>query len=268
VRNATINIELQNNNPPWDDSELLLYAQWLKHQLPWILKKFPYVKKQGCIVDLSDNTVGPQGVDKLLLVLREEKVPCMTFKAYRNLLDDSIIDTFVEYLYTQPESNPLQGLHISHNRITEKGWRRLFECAAKCKHYPRKATGQSDQRFPLWLRLESNAIDDPPGLVASFGDDKLDGDLEVGLCLMEDGCCSRRDCKHASAPDRVIHVSLPHFLTQDVHNERRDYEHGAYATEADKMAQLAADNVDFSEQLIRRDEPITHATGGGGLTVK
>ncbi len=72
-------------------------------------------------MDVSDNTVGPQGVDRLLLVLREEKVPCMTFKAYRNLLDDNIVDTFVEYFYTQPESNPMQGLHISHNRITDAG---------------------------------------------------------------------------------------------------------------------------------------------------
>jgi len=53
-------------------------------------------------VDLSDNIVGPQGLDRLLTVLREHKVPCITLKAYRNCLDDTIVDTLVEYMYMQP----------------------------------------------------------------------------------------------------------------------------------------------------------------------
>ena len=61
------------------------------------------MRKSGCIADLSDNVIGPTGLDKLLNVLREHKVPCNTLKVYRNCLDDAIVDPLVEYFYTQPE---------------------------------------------------------------------------------------------------------------------------------------------------------------------
>ena len=87
-----------------NNEQMLLFCNWLEVHLPIVLKKFPYTKGSGCEVDISDNVIGPQGLDRFLHVLREMKVPCVSLKQYRNCLDDSIIDTLVEYLYTQPQS--------------------------------------------------------------------------------------------------------------------------------------------------------------------
>ncbi|CAE8587749.1 unnamed protein product, partial [Polarella glacialis] len=114
------------------------------------VQNFPYVRKSGAYVDLSDNQIGTEGLDKLFRVLRDHRVPCVVMKAYRNGLDDGIVDTIIEYLYTQPEAFPMHGIHISHNNITDKGAFRLIRAAAQCGHYPRLTS-----RLPLWLRLEA-----------------------------------------------------------------------------------------------------------------
>ncbi len=60
-------------------------------------------------MDLSDNAIGPQGLDRLFEELRKHQVPCVKLQAYRNVLNDAIVDTFVEYLHTQPENLPIMG---------------------------------------------------------------------------------------------------------------------------------------------------------------
>jgi len=150
-------------------------------------------------VDLSDNAIGPEGLDKLFQVLRDHRVPCVVMKAYRNVLHDSIVDTLVEYLYTQPEAFPMHGIHISHNVISDKGALRLIRAAALCGHYPRYTS-----RLPLWLRLEANDIQSPAKIIADC--------FEQGfhICLMGNGLCSRPNCNHYSG----VHVQLPYFLNQ------------------------------------------------------
>eukprot|EP00747_Dinoflagellata_sp_TGD_P007779 gnl/TRDRNA2_/TRDRNA2_117413_c0_seq2.p1 gnl/TRDRNA2_/TRDRNA2_117413_c0~~gnl/TRDRNA2_/TRDRNA2_117413_c0_seq2.p1 ORF type:complete len:826 (+),score=186.34 gnl/TRDRNA2_/TRDRNA2_117413_c0_seq2:100-2577(+) len=199
VRGGQVHIELQHRNPPMLDEVLLRFCDWLDQQLPLVVANFPYVKKSGAYVDVSDNVIGPEGLDKLFRVLRDHRVPCLVLKAYRNTLDDSIVDTLIEYLYTQPESFPMHGIHISHNTITDKGAFRLIRAAAQCGHYPRERT-----RLPLWLRLESNEIKNAQKVVA----DCLEENFNV--CLMANGLCSRPDCNHYSD----VHVQLPYFFHQ------------------------------------------------------
>mmetsp|Transcript_27433 Transcript_27433/g.47606 ORF Transcript_27433/g.47606 Transcript_27433/m.47606 type:complete len:816 (-) Transcript_27433:91-2538(-) len=199
VRQGQVHIELQHRNPPMQDEALLRFCDWLDKQMPLVVENFPYVQKSGAYVDLSDNVIGPEGLDKLFRVLRDHRVPCVVMKAYRNVLDDSIVDTLIEYLYTQPESFPMHGIHISHNSITDKGASRLIRAAVQCGHYPRLTS-----RLPLWLRLESNHIVNPQKVVA----DCLADNFHV--CLMKDGMCSRPDCNHMTD----VHIQLPYFFNQ------------------------------------------------------
>merc|ERR1712187_292915 len=156
-----LHIELQRRSPPMYDVELLRFCEWLNEQMPIAVANFPYIRKSGAYVDLSDNVIGAEGLDKLFRVLRDHRVPCVVMKCYRNILNDRIVDTLIEYLYTQPDAFPMHGIHISHNTISDKGAIRLIRAAASCGHYPRYTS-----RLPLWLRLECNEIASPQSVVA------------------------------------------------------------------------------------------------------
>jgi hypothetical protein len=203
VRHGQVHIELQHLNPPMQDEVLKKFCDWLQEQMPVVISNFPYVRKAGAYVDLSDNNIGPEGLDKLFRVLRDFRVPCVVMKAYRNVLDDSIVDTIIEYLYTQPEAFPMHGIHISHNSISDKGALRLIRAAALCGHYPRLTT-----RLPLWLRLEANEIMDASKVITDCQEEGYN------VCLMSDGLCSRPDCNHYSG----VHVQLPYFFHQGRNN--------------------------------------------------
>jgi len=199
VRQGQLQVDMMDRDPPMLDEQLQNFTEWLSRQLGVVVNNYPYVKRSGATVDLSGNLVGPKGLDRLFTVLRDHRVPCVTLKAYRNLLDDTIVNTLVEYLYTQPEAHPIHGIHMSHNLITNKGAMRLIKAADQCGHYPRKLTCQ-----PLWLRLESNAITNPEEFVR---DCQIDG---VRLCVMKDGLCSSPTCDHL----KNVAVQLPHFFQQ------------------------------------------------------
>ncbi|CAK0843724.1 unnamed protein product, partial [Prorocentrum cordatum] len=206
VKQGQVHIALQHRTPPLDDGALLQFCDWLDGRIPGLVRDFPYVRRSGAYVDLSDNAIGPEGLGKLFTVLREHRVPLVVLKAYRNLLDDSIPCPPPEYLYTQPESFPMHGIHVSHNNITDKGAFRLIRAAAQCGHYPRYTS-----RLPLWLRLEFNAIDNAGRLLSECNNEKFN------VCLMGDGMCSRPNCNHYSN----VHVQLPYFFNQAEKGKQR-----------------------------------------------
>jgi len=227
VRQGQLYIELMHRKPPMDDATLQIFCDWLDSQMPLVVSNFPYIKRSGAYLDLSDNSIGPEGLDRLFRVLRDHKVPCVVMKAFRNALDDSIVDTLIEYLYTQPESFPMHGIHISHNSVTDKGALRLIKAAAQCGHYPRLTS-----RLPLWMRLESNAIQNPQKVIT---DCQAEGH---NVCLMGDGECSRPDCNHYSN----VHVQLPYFF-----NQRKD--HSVQKKGGGKAAPQVSDEDQANELL-------------------
>ena len=161
VREGQVQILLGSREPPMTDDDLLEFCEWLDTQsLPVIVESFQYVLRTGAMVDLSFNRVGPKGIERLLDVLRSHGVPCAVLKAYRNVLDDSVIDPLVEYFHTQPAGLPMQGLHISHNRISAQGAIRLVKAVIECGQYPTRVN-----KRPFWLRLEQNEIERPEDVV-------------------------------------------------------------------------------------------------------
>lgn len=199
VRQGQVHIELQHQSPPMNDEILLRFCDWLDQKMPLVVQNFPYVRKSGSYIDISDNNIGQEGLDKLFRVLRDHRVPCLVLKAYRNNIDDSIVDTLIEYLYTQPEDFPMHGIHISHNKLSDKGAFRLIKAASLCGHYPRFTS-----RLPLWLRLECNSIENPQRIVMDCNKENFN------VCLMRDGLCSRPKCNHYLG----VHVQLPYFFHQ------------------------------------------------------
>lgn len=208
VREGQIQIAMSSREPPLTDDALIEFCDWLDSKcLPVLVESYQYVLRTGATVDLSFNRVGPKGIERILDVLRNHGVPCAVLKAYRNVLDDSVIDPLVEYLHTQPGSLPLQGLHISHNRISAQGALRLVKAIVDCGHYPTRV-----HKRPFWLRLEQNEIDRPEDIVQTSRQFrfKLRPEVKYVMCLMQQGLCSDSKCDH----DNVA-IQAPYFLAQN-----------------------------------------------------
>lgn len=208
VREGQVQIVLGNREPPITDDDLVEFCEWLDTQsLSLIVENYPYVLRTGAMVDLSFNRVGPKGIARLFDVLRNHAVPCAVLKAYRNVLDDSVIDPIVEYLYTQPASLPLQGLHISHNRISAQGAIRLVKAIIECGQYPTRVN-----KRPFWLRLEQNEIERPEDVIQTSKTlrFKLRPGVSYSMCLMQTGLCSDPKCDHEN-----VAIQAPYFLAQN-----------------------------------------------------
>ena len=208
VREGQVQVAMSNREPPLTDEALVEFCDWLDSKcLPVLVESYPYVLRTGAMVDLSFNRVGPKGIERLLDVLRNHGVPCAVLKAYRNVLDDTVIDPLVEYLHTQPASLPLQGLHISHNRITSTGAMRLVKAIVECGQYPTRVN-----KRPFWLRLEQNEIERPEDIVQTSKQlrFKLRAEVRFTMCLMQQGLCSDMKCDH----DNVA-IQAPYFLAQN-----------------------------------------------------
>ena len=212
IREGQIQIDLSRRVPPLDDEGLVQFCEWLDvSKLPVILSNHRYLKKTGVGVELSDNRVGPVGIEKLLSTLLKHEVPCTTLKVWRNVVDDGVADCIVQYLHIQPATMPLSALHFSHNRITSKGALRLIRGIVECGHYPLRMS-----RKPFWLRIEFNEIERPEDIVhtARTWRNRLRPDAKFTMCLMQKGLCSSPDCDHETA---ALHA--PYFL----HQNRRGY---------------------------------------------
>ena len=208
VREGQVQIAMSSREPPLTDDALVEFCDWLDSKcLPVLVESYQYVLRTGAMVDLSFNRVGPKGIERLLDVLRSHGVPCAVLKAYRNVLDDSVIDPLVEYLHTQPANLPMQGLHISHNRISAQGAMRLVKAIVECGHYPTRV-----HKRPFWLRLEQNEIDRPEDVVQTSKQlrFKLRPEVKYVMCLMQHGLCSDPKCDH----DNVA-ILAPYYLAQN-----------------------------------------------------
>ena len=243
VREGQVQVILSSRDPPMTDEGLVKFCEWLDvRSLPVLVENYPYVQRTGAMVDLSFNRVGPKGIEMLLDVLRSHGVPCAVLKAYRNVLDDSIVDPIVEYLHTQPDSLPLQGLHISHNRISAHGAMRLVKAIIECAHYPTRV-----HKRPFWLRLEQNEVERPEDIVQTSKTlrFKLRPEVKYSMCLMQDGLCSDPKCDH----DNVA-IQAPYFLAQ---NPR------GYFEERDRvMLEIRASNPQMDIQAQSQQSVYTH----------
>jgi hypothetical protein len=208
VREGQVQVAMSSREPPLTDESLVEFCDWLDSKcLPILVQSYQYVLRTGAMVDLSYNRVGPLGIQRILDVLRSHGVPCAVLKAYRNVLDDSVVDPLIEYLHTQPDSLPLQGLHISHNRISGQGALRLVKAIVECGQYPTRV-----HKRPFWLRLEQNEIDRPEDIVQTCKQlrFKLRPEVKYVMCLMQQGLCSDMKCDH----DNVA-IQAPYFLAQN-----------------------------------------------------
>jgi hypothetical protein len=213
IREGQLLIDLARRVPPLEDEELLRFAEYIDtYKLPELVSNHPFVKRTGAVVDLSDNRVQSKGLEELLMVLMRHQVPCTLLKLYRNVLDDSVIDCLVTYLFIQPATMPLSGLHLSHNRISGKGAMRLVKGILDCGQYPMRMS-----RKPFWLRLELNEIERPEDVIHTAGSilrNKGSGassSCRHAMCIMMKGLCSSaQNCDHES-----VAIQAPYFLNQN-----------------------------------------------------
>ena len=212
LREGQIQLDLARRVPPLEDGTLKDFAEWLDlRKLPLLLSGHPHFLRTGVSIDISDNRVTAEGMAVLMDVLMRHNLPITAIKAWRNLMDDTIVDSLVLYFHTQPATMPLLGLHLSHNRLSTKGALRLVRAVIECGQYPTRMT-----RKPFWLRLELNELERPEDVVQTsrLFRSKLREGVKQTMCLMQKGLCASAQCDHES-----VAIHAPYFLSQN----RRGY---------------------------------------------
>lgn len=140
-------------------------------------------------VDFSQNKLSASGLRTVLgLCLRCENLRIL--KLFKNDIDDNGAEALADFVR---KCRSVEEMHLSHNRLTERGVVALVTAAEKSR--PRGAN-------PLWLRLEQNEVADPDQVFQ-----KLQWYLSV---------CARKDQQRCTVRDCVngCKVHLPYFQHQ------------------------------------------------------
>merc|ERR1719161_2050898 len=96
---------------------------------------------------LSDNDLGDNACAEVVKMLLATGLRVERLKIHSNRLTDSCFDSIKDLL---KGDDPVKEMHMSHNRFTDEGLKKLFEALSQTKAYP---CGR-DKNVPLWLRIE------------------------------------------------------------------------------------------------------------------
>eukprot|EP00397_Hematodinium_sp_SG-2012_P002193 GEMP01002199.1.p1 GENE.GEMP01002199.1~~GEMP01002199.1.p1 ORF type:complete len:767 (+),score=158.86 GEMP01002199.1:495-2795(+) len=150
-------------------------------------------------IDLAENPLTSIGCVQLLELLQKNNVSMMTVKLYKCQLTDDAGIALANVLATQVE--PMQELHLSHNRLTVVSFVALLSGVQRHGGYPRGGSHST----PLWARLEYNNVARPADVLKMV-------EIQCGIraCLATDrvSCgpwrCVLNDSKTKSTP--MIHL--------------------------------------------------------------
>ncbi|CAE7250835.1 unnamed protein product [Symbiodinium natans] len=214
-----------------DDAGALRWCQWASQAVPAFVHEKQLRKPAedtliaACVVDFSGNKIGDKGCHSLLSLLFELRIGADKLKLHRNHLGRAAGQTLMHFL-GQTE-HPLNELHLSHNFITREGAVDILKGVAWNPRYPatlRDSLGRL-KYVPLWLRLETNMISDPDGLLVqaeqkmhearrSVGEGhQMANTSEKAICEIwspDSGLCSATRCDYAhGAHCAMVHLTYP-----------------------------------------------------------
>lgn len=214
-----------------DDAGALRWCQWASRAIPAFVHEKQLRKPAedtllaASIVDFSGNNIGDKGCHGILSLLFELRIAADKLKLHKNLLGRAAAQTLMHFLGRT--EHPLNELHLSHNYITREGAVDILKGVAWNPRYPgtlRDSVGRL-KYVPLWLRLESNMISDPEGLLIQAERKMQDARRTVAeghhvavtsdkaICEISDiaaGYCSATRCDHAHGTHcAMVHLTYP-----------------------------------------------------------
>lgn len=175
---------------------------WIDQEGPILLK---HLGDMGTFdsVDLSQNELTDDGVQRLVRWLLECRVPARRVKLFRNQLKSpSALCKLIEDndLGTGADTG-LRELHLSSNNIGLEGLRTLLGSLGRAK----KKAGKERYSPPIWLRVERNVSD----ITVEKAEEMVEEYKRQGLivCLeggMPEASCTIQSCKNGA--DVHFHV--------------------------------------------------------------
>lgn len=105
-------------------------------------------------LNLSRNDLECHGVQQVLRLFIQKKIPIELVKIFKNWVSDHGMQAIADLIRQMPD--PVQEIHLSHNQVTSVGALAVLEAVRDTGHYP---VARGNHKNPLWLRLENNQID-------------------------------------------------------------------------------------------------------------
>lgn len=133
------------------------------------------VKELWGSIDLAENPLSNSTTTSLLEILKKYHVRLKTLKLYKCQLTDDAGIALANFVAEQRE--PIQEMHLSHNRLTIISFVALLCAVSKHGGYPHGP----QKTLPLWVRVEYNQISRPAETLKMV-------ETQVGLrsCLASD----------------------------------------------------------------------------------
>jgi len=151
----------------WMDNELAQRAKCLKELREQDAEEESKEQEQQSFVastlNFSRNDLGDEGIRSIVEYLKLRDISVLTVKLFKNNISDGGAWALGQLITHSPEV--VQELHLSHNWITEQGACSVFESIMRSGRYPYQPPSSDPDKnpaqraFPVWLRLEHNAID-------------------------------------------------------------------------------------------------------------
>jgi hypothetical protein len=118
-------------------------------------------------LDISCNRFADHRIiDKLVKELDAQNCFIYHWRCYQNCYGDTMMRSIAQYIMNHNKPGcAVEEIHMSHNFVNKVGAILLLRGLRANKNYPNRDRGtpRYPQFMPLWLRLESNCIDNGPG---------------------------------------------------------------------------------------------------------
>jgi len=153
-------------------------------------------------MELQENNIDDEGIEILVnfLVKNQDAVVLKKLKLWNNKIGDKGAFALANLIEKSPYA--ITEVHLSHNRITVEGAKKLLEAVSKCGHYPRNIGVK--EVSPLWMRLEWNFIE-------NIEMKKFLQESKITVCYATDrNLCGPANCVHG------INCPIVHLYVLDL----------------------------------------------------
>lgn len=200
-------------DPMWGDKNMVGYCSWLRQRLQKLQKELGVHSLRHCRaeVDFSRNGLSDAAVGFLLEALLQSEIHVTILKLFANRIGSVGVQHLCSFV--QKVGMPIHEVHLSHNEIEDTSALELIKGLVADGRYPpirARDTGQSDDPYPVWIRLNNNRISDPKWVTRT-----AEAESGAWICQARNryvcgpGRCEQR---HGS---QCPHVHLCAFNSQD-----------------------------------------------------
>uniref|UniRef100_A0A0G4HEH4 Uncharacterized protein n=1 Tax=Chromera velia CCMP2878 TaxID=1169474 RepID=A0A0G4HEH4_9ALVE len=164
-------VTLSVSGKRFTDDSLMRLVDWMEDM---VAQRKSTTEKFLMHVHIDDNRLTSVGFGRLMGWIKSvsKKLILKHLRAYKNEICDQGVMALGDLIMKQ--NSPVEEIHLSHNRVTPKGARALWDAILTSRDedghsvYPKRVNGQNSYRtVPVWLRMEYNSIPDPRSLVES-----------------------------------------------------------------------------------------------------